>query len=106
MNDKINILTTGGTIQGIDYKNEAEQDSSNDSISISELLSKTEVSKDYIITEVFSKDSRFITAIERQKSCQRIFLLFQKIYLYQNLALRFPRSVSHQKLCICFQAIN
>ena len=61
---KIQILTTGGTIEGLDYDDENKA-SLNVSVSIAELLENISTRNSYIIQNVFSKDSRFISDDDR-----------------------------------------
>ncbi len=60
----IQIITTGGTIEGLEYDNENNV-SKGGNISISELLDNITHEENYIVQKVFSKDSRFITDEDR-----------------------------------------
>lgn len=57
------IITTGGTIEGLEYNNKAEHQGA--LISIKTLLEKLNLSFKYNIISAFSKDSRFITNEDR-----------------------------------------
>ncbi|MFD0798499.1 asparaginase domain-containing protein [Maribacter chungangensis] len=58
------IITTGGTIEGLEYDNESENIVA--PVSIKNLLKKTKCSVEYEIDNAFSKDSRFITQVDRE----------------------------------------
>jgi len=64
----IHIITTGGTIEGLDYEN-PENKLEQSKITIQEFLDSANVSFPYIIEKAFAKDSRSITDEDR------IFLL-------------------------------
>ncbi|QCX02353.1 asparaginase [Aggregatimonas sangjinii] len=57
------IITTGGTIEGLEYNNESEKNEA--TVSIESLLQEINVSFEYCIDCAFSKDSRFITPDDR-----------------------------------------
>ncbi|WP_298310177.1 asparaginase domain-containing protein [uncultured Aquimarina sp.] len=59
----IKILTTGGTIEGLDYVDESGITKSN--VSISDFLEAANVSIDYSIETAFKKDSRAIDDNDR-----------------------------------------
>ncbi|WP_299623006.1 asparaginase domain-containing protein [uncultured Tenacibaculum sp.] len=59
----IKILTTGGTIEGLDYVDESGITNSN--VSISDFLEAANVSIDYSIETAFKKDSRAIDDNDR-----------------------------------------
>lgn len=61
---KIHILTTGGTIEGLDYNaiDDAPKESSK---IIEQFLRASKVSFEFSIKRLFSKDSRFITDVDR-----------------------------------------
>ncbi|NQZ45245.1 MAG: asparaginase [Flavobacteriaceae bacterium] len=61
---KIEIITTGGTIEGLEYDDEAKASSSN-RVSINSLVKKTSFNGQYSVQNIFSKDSRFITDDDR-----------------------------------------
>ncbi|MGO3181249.1 MAG: asparaginase domain-containing protein [Aequorivita sp.] len=61
----IAILTTGGTIEGLDYIGGNEKKSSN--ISIKNFLTAANVDFEYTIENVFKKDSRAITVNDREQ---------------------------------------
>ena len=65
------IITTGGTIEGLEYDNESENIASK--VSMESLLLKAKVSFEYKLENAFSKDSRFITQTDRK-------LLKKKVY--------------------------
>ncbi|QED37188.1 asparaginase [Antarcticibacterium arcticum] len=64
----IHILTTGGTIEGLDY----DQKQSARKISISNFLKAANVSFSFSIEEVFQKDSRSITFEDRDYLAEKI----------------------------------
>ncbi|MCX2838427.1 asparaginase [Salinimicrobium sp. CDJ15-81-2] len=64
----IHILTTGGTIEGLDYN----QKQSARKISLSNFLESANVSFPFTLEEVFKKDSRFITQEDREFLAERI----------------------------------
>ena len=61
----IHILTTGGTIEGLDYVDGKGITQSN--ISIQGFLDKANIGFDYTIESVFKKDSRAITDDDREQ---------------------------------------
>jgi L-asparaginase len=61
----IKILTTGGTIGGLEYAN-TEDKSTIDTIDISRFLEVVNISEDYSIEHLFNKDSRHITIEDRE----------------------------------------
>ena len=61
----IHIITTGGTIEGLDYEQEKNRTQKVTS-SIKDFLASANVTFEYSLEEVFSKDSRFITLEDRQ----------------------------------------
>ena len=61
----IHILTTGGTIEGLDYVDGQGITQSN--ISIQGFLDKANIGFDYTIESVFKKDSRAITDDDREQ---------------------------------------
>lgn len=65
------ILTTGGTIEGLEY-DKPENRISSPTISIANFLESANVSFEYTIDTVFQKDSRFITPEDRIKLASRI----------------------------------
>ena len=66
----IQILTTGGTIEGIDYINDIGIVDSN--ISIKDFLTNANIGFDYTIENVFKKDSRSITDEDRELLVRKI----------------------------------
>ena len=64
----IHILTTGGTIEGLDY----DQEQSTRKISLSNFLEAANVSFSFSIEEVFQKDSRSITFEDREYLVEKI----------------------------------
>ncbi len=66
----INILTTGGTIEGLDY--ESSQSPLDTPVSIEKLLADIKDIPKYSIKRLFSKDSRFITDNDRKLLIQEI----------------------------------
>lgn len=67
----IHIITTGGTIEGLEYDNE-EKKPQNVDITIKDFLESANVSFEYSLVRVFNKDSRFITEEDRKILAQRI----------------------------------
>ncbi|RTE54234.1 asparaginase [Arenibacter aquaticus] len=61
----IHILTTGGTIEGLDYVD--GQGIAQSNISIQGFLDKANIGFDYTIESVFKKDSRAITDDDREQ---------------------------------------
>jgi L-asparaginase len=66
----IQILSTGGTIEGIDYVNDIGIADSN--ISIKDFLTNANIGFDYTIENVFKKDSRSITDEDRELLVRKI----------------------------------
>lgn len=58
--DKLHIITTGGTIEGLDYDT-AENSSVQPTASIQDFLKAADVACSYTIERAFQKDSRFIS---------------------------------------------
>ena len=58
------IITTGGTIEGIEYTSESENEGT--LVSIQRILQFVNISQEYQIEKAFSKDSRFITNEDRE----------------------------------------
>ena len=71
LNKMILILTTGGTIEGVDHetKNGAPEDRH---VSIRAFLDAANVSFPYTIEDVFKKDSRFITQGDHENLIAKI----------------------------------
>ena len=67
----IHIITTGGTIEGLDY-NKKENAPNEVGISIKTFLNSANVKFDYTIEEAFNKDSRFITDDDRRLLVDKI----------------------------------
>lgn len=61
----IKILTTGGTIGGLEYTN-TEDKSTKDTIDITRFLEIANISEDYSIEHLFNKDSRHIRIEDRK----------------------------------------
>lgn len=72
----IYIITTGGTIEGLEYKNESENKGA--TISIKSLLEKVNVSFEFEFVNAFSKDSRFITTEDRALLKEKIDAIHTK----------------------------
>lgn len=66
----ISILTTGGTIEGLDYQILDHKQSV--TISIRELLENAKVTSDYSIDNILDKDSRFISDADRELIVSKI----------------------------------
>lgn len=66
----IKIITTGGTIEGLDYIDESDRNTA--TISIKSLLDKANISLQYQIENAFSKDSRSITKKDRELLVEKI----------------------------------
>ena len=67
----IHIITTGGTIEGLEY-DRPENRSNNPTVSISDFLETANVSFLYTIQTAFQKDSRFITLEDRIELAEKI----------------------------------
>lgn len=67
----IQIITTGGTIEGLEYNNESEVDKSGWK-PIESFFKNVRPSFDFKIKQAFSKDSRFITSDDRACLLQSI----------------------------------
>lgn len=68
---KIHIITTGGTIEGLDYTLDKDAPK-NIPVQIKKFLESANISSDYSIENAFSKDSRFITEEDRRVLIERI----------------------------------
>ena len=66
----IHILTTGGTIEGLDYEDDKGITISN--VAIKDFLEKANIDFDYTIESVFKKDSRAITDNDRELLVRKI----------------------------------
>lgn len=64
------ILTTGGTIEGIDYKN--SHSNTKQKIAINDFLNNANVGFEYTIEKIFEKDSRKITDKDRKLLVSKI----------------------------------
>lgn len=64
------IITTGGTIEGIEHTGDSENEGT--LVSIQSLLQNVNISLEYQIEKAFSKDSRFITNEDREILQQKI----------------------------------
>lgn len=67
----IHIITTGGTIEGMNYEN-PENKTKQSKIAIGEFLNSANVSIPYIIEKAFAKDSRSITDEDRNFLLKKI----------------------------------
>lgn len=67
----IHIITTGGTIEGLEYDNEKNKPQYV-SVQIKDFLKAANVSFEYVINDVFNKDSRLITNGDRNILVERI----------------------------------
>ncbi|TYP73564.1 asparaginase domain-containing protein [Aquimarina intermedia] len=65
----IHILTTGGTIAGLDYENNQNLNKEN-SVQIDSFFETANVAFEYVMEEVFSKDSRLIKDEDRELLAQ------------------------------------
>lgn len=72
----ITILTTGGTIEGLEY-DKIDKAPEKAPISIEDHLSRIDIAPQYDIKEVFSKDSRFVNRRDRD-------LLLREIEFAEN----------------------
>lgn len=66
----IHVITTGGTIEGLDYIDGNGITSSN--VGIEDFFDKANINFDYTIEGVFKKDSRAINEIDREQLVHRI----------------------------------
>ncbi|WP_430427024.1 asparaginase domain-containing protein [Maribacter litoralis] len=64
------IITTGGTIEGIEHTSNSENEGT--LVSIQSLLKNVNISLEYQIEKAFSKDSRFISNEDREILQQKI----------------------------------
>ncbi len=64
------IITTGGTIEGLEYSNEFENEGT--LVSIQSILQNVNISQEYQIEKAFSKDSRLISNEDRKILLQKI----------------------------------
>lgn len=71
MKTNIHIITTGGTIGGIDHQ-EGNNSSINDYVSIKNFLKIANISFKYSLEELFKKDSRSITIKDRKLLLEKI----------------------------------
>lgn len=67
----IHIITTGGTIEGLEYDKEEDKSSLNNKL-IGSLLETANVNFEYTVERVFQKDSRFITSNDRKLLGEKI----------------------------------
>lgn len=67
----IHIITTGGTIEGLEY-DRPDNRSISPTVSISDLIGSANISCMYIIDNAFQKDSRFITPEDRIELADKI----------------------------------
>jgi len=68
---KILIITTGGTIEGLDYDTEQSKPQFVNT-KIKEFIESANVSFDFVVDDAFNKDSRFITSEDRNVLLQKI----------------------------------
>ncbi|MBI2136317.1 asparaginase [Candidatus Woesearchaeota archaeon] len=66
----IQIFTTGGTIDGLDYGSEDHAPKMHGSL-VTKLLSHARITVEYSIEELFAKDSKFIIPKDRDFICQK-----------------------------------
>lgn len=62
---RVRILVTGGTIDDLDYEREEDAPKNHQSL-IPHLLNQSRISVDYEVEVLLQKDSRVITAEDRQ----------------------------------------
>ncbi len=67
----IHIITTGGTIEGIDYEGEVNR-TQEGQVSIIDFLDTANVSFQYTIEEAFKKDSRLVSNRDRELLVDKI----------------------------------
>ncbi|MFS4494729.1 asparaginase domain-containing protein [Maribacter sp. 2308TA10-17] len=67
----IQVITTGGTIEGLEYSNEQDKPLYAN-VRIKDFLKAANVSFKYFIHDAFNKDSRFITKEDRKLLLQKI----------------------------------
>lgn len=67
----VHIITTGGTIEGLEYDNEQDKPK-NDNVSIECFLNTSNLSLEYSIHSVFSKGSRFLTRKDRKLIAEKL----------------------------------
>ncbi len=61
---KIHIISTGGTIEGLDYENLNQKQTN--TIAIEDILSNAKITSAYSIDKILNKDSRFINDDDRE----------------------------------------
>lgn len=69
--DKLHIITTGGTIEGLDYDTSAISPIQ-PTVSIQDFLRAANIKYNYTIEKAFQKDSRFITDQDRLELAEKI----------------------------------
>ena len=75
----IRIITTGGTIEGLEYDNEEKKPQIVD-VNLNAFLETANVSFEYSIDKAFCKDSRFITKEDRKIIAEKIKSTKEKKY--------------------------
>ncbi len=69
----IKILTTGGTIDGLDYSSEDNAPKTHESL-VPKLLSHARITAEYSTEELFAKDSKFVTDKDRELLAKKCML--------------------------------
>lgn len=64
------IISTGGTIEGLDYENLNQKQTT--TVAIGDILSNARVTLKYTIEKILNKDSRFINDDDRELIAQKI----------------------------------
>ncbi|WP_430905714.1 asparaginase domain-containing protein [Maribacter sp. 2-571] len=89
----IHIITTGGTIEGLEYKNESENTGA--TVSIKSLLQNVNVSFEFEVVQAFSKDSRFITTEDRALLKEKIDTINSKQILITHGTISMVETASY-----------
>lgn len=67
---KTHIISTGGTIEGLDYENLNQKQTT--TVAIGDILSKARITSKYTIEKILNKDSRFINDDDRELIVKKI----------------------------------
>ncbi len=67
---RTHIISTGGTIEGLDYENLTQKQTT--TVAIDDILSNARVALKYTIEKILNKDSRFINDDDRELIAEKI----------------------------------
>ena len=67
---RTHIISTGGTIEGLDYENLNHKQTT--TVAITDILSNARVTSKYTIEKILDKDSRFIDDTDRELMAEKI----------------------------------